>query len=163
MDTLQELFRYHDWATVMLIDYCSGLSPEQLHEPVPGTFGPVLPTLVHLIAADQGYLKHMTGELPENPLRKGMEPPLSDLRSRFEAQTRRWLALVDRIDELNVTLTLPPEEGWPDVPHAERLLFLQAIHHGNDHRTQIGTTLGVLGLEAPGIGGWEYWEATCLR
>jgi uncharacterized damage-inducible protein DinB len=163
VDTLDEMFRHHGWATVTLIDRCESLSMEQLHTPVPGAYGPVLPTLVHLVVADQRYLKHVTGIWPEQSLEPGMEPPLAELRSRIEEQTRRWLALVDRRDELNVTLTLPAEDGWPVVPHAEHLLFLQAIHHGNDHRTQICSMLGALGLDVPDLGGWDYWEATHLR
>ena len=64
--------------------------------------------------------------------------------------------MVDRTDDLDVTLAGYEEE--PDVPHAEDLLFLQAIHHGNDHRTHVCTILGALDLEAPDLSGWRYWD-----
>ena len=63
-----------------------------LQEAVPGTYGPILNTFVHLVGADQRYLEGLTGEPAESPLRQGDLPPLTDLRQRFEAQTRRWEA-----------------------------------------------------------------------
>jgi hypothetical protein len=50
--------------------------------------------------------------------------------------------------------------SWPETRHAQNLFLLQAIHHGNDHRTHICTVLSVLGLEPPDIDGWSYWAAT---
>ena len=63
--------------------------------------------------------------------------------------------MLDHVGELDVTL--PGRGDEPDVPHAQNLLMLQAIHHGNDHRTQICSTLGALELEVPEIDGWDYW------
>ena len=158
MDPLRELFHHHAWATLRLIDYCATLPPERLREVAPGTYGPILATLVHLVAADQRYLELLTGELPDPPLREGTEPPFADLRSRFTAQARRWEAVLDRVGELDVTI--PARGSRPATPHAEDLLFVQAIHHGNDHRTHVCTTLGAHGLEAPDIDGWAYWSTT---
>ena len=158
MDPLREMFRYHAWATLTLIDHCAELAPERLRESAPGTYGPVLPTLVHLVAAEQRYLEGMTGEAADSPVREGMELTLAELRERFEAHVPRWEALVDRAGELDVTLS--GRGRYPDIPHAEDLVFLQAIHHGNDHRTHVCSVLGVLGLEVPDIDGWAYWQAT---
>jgi uncharacterized damage-inducible protein DinB len=158
VDLPRELFRYHAWATVTLIDHCARLPPEQLRRAVPGTHGSILATLVHLVAADGRLLRLMTGEQDPSPLREGMEPPLAELRGRFAAQAPRWEDLAGRAGELDVTL--PARRGNPPVPHAENLVLLQAIHHGNDHRTQVCTTLGALGLAVPEIDGWAYWRAT---
>src|SRR5262245_56846128 len=158
MDTLRELFRYHTWATLRLIDHCAGLPAEVLGESAPGTAGPILDTLVHLVAAEQRYLRRMPGEQPRTTIREGMEPALTELRAVFAEQAGLWDALLDREAELNVTLPAQPD-GWPETPHAETLLILQCLHHGNDHRTHIGTVLGARGREAPDIDGWAYWEA----
>jgi hypothetical protein len=37
------------------------------------------------------------------------------------------------------------------------MLLIQAIHHGNDHRTQICSTLGARDLPLPEIDGWDFW------
>ena len=153
MDALREIFRHHAWATRTLIDRCASLTPAQLSEAVPGTYGPILPTLVHLVGADAGYLKHMTGELPDP--RPGEGTGLPELRSRFESQSRRWEGVLDRLGRIEVTI--PAEADWPETPHAANLVLVQAIHHGNDHRTQVCSTLGALGLTVPDLSGWEYW------
>lgn len=155
MGPLRDLFRHHAWATTTLIDYCATLPPEQLHASAPGTYGPVLATLVHLVAADQRYLELLTGEIGDDRIREGDEPTLAALRARFEAQQDRWSAVLDRLDEVDVTL--PARGRFPEMPHATNLLLLQALHHGNDHRTHVCTVLGTLGLSAPDIDGWAYW------
>src|SRR5205807_8379648 len=78
---------------------------------------------------------------------------LAVLRNAVEAQAARWTALVERADTLDVTLQRRDEAP---VPHAEGLLFLQAVHHGNDHRTHVCTILGAHGLEVPEFSAWEY-------
>jgi uncharacterized damage-inducible protein DinB len=158
MNPLRTMFDHHAWATHTLIDFCVTLPPDQLRATVPGTYGPIMPTLVHLVAADQRYLELMTGARAEHPLREGEDPPLGDLDTRFGGHARLWEDLVDKASELDVTI--PPRGPWQARPHAEDLLFLQAIHHGNDHRTHICTALGAIGLEPPEIDGWSFWAAT---
>lgn len=157
MDTLRELFGYHTWATLKLIDHLETLPPEALQEASPGTQGTAIATLVHLVAAEQRYLERLPVGRPSRSVREGMEPALAELRQVFEEQAALWGELLDRGPDLNVTM--PAQRGWPDTPHAETLLFLQCLHHGNDHRTHIGTVLGAHGRPGPDIDGWEYWTA----
>jgi uncharacterized damage-inducible protein DinB len=44
--------RHNAWATRQLLEACQGLTPEQLRATVPGTFGTVLATLQHIVAAE---------------------------------------------------------------------------------------------------------------
>jgi uncharacterized damage-inducible protein DinB len=158
MKPLRAMFDHHAWATHKLIDFCVTLPPDQLRATVPGTYGPIMPTLVHLVAADQRYLELMTGVKAESPLREGEEAPLAELETIFGGQALLWYGLLERASELDVTI--PARGTWQARPHAEDLLFLQAIHHGNDHRTHICTALGAIGLEPPEIDGWSFWAAT---
>lgn len=158
MEPLRELFQYHAWATLRLIDHCMGLSEALVQESVPGTYGPIVHTFTHLVGADQRYLELLTNEPPEAPISREEVLPLADVRARFEAQIPRWNALLDRVGELDVTL--PPRWSWSETPHAQNLLIGQAIHHGNDHRTHVCTMLSVLGVEVPDIDVWSYWDVT---
>jgi uncharacterized damage-inducible protein DinB len=94
MDTLRDLFRYHTWATLRLIDHCTGLPAEALRESAPGTYGPVLDTLVHLVAAEQRYLRRLPGEQPGMTMREGMSrrsPTCGrSARSRRSSGQRYW-------------------------------------------------------------------------
>ena len=55
LEVLRDMFRHHAWATLQLIDYCAVLTPEQLSESLPGTRGPILETLRHIVGVDYGY------------------------------------------------------------------------------------------------------------
>jgi uncharacterized damage-inducible protein DinB len=157
LDPLRELFRHHAWATQALIDHCAGLPPDALQATVPGTAGTIHHTLVHLVAADGRYLSLMTGA--PQAVRESAPPPLGELRAHFAEQVRRWDAVLDRLDELDVTIPARGDD-WPETPHARNLLLLQAFHHGNDHRTHVCTILGARGLPVPELSGWEYWLVT---
>lgn len=97
----------------------------------------------------------MDGQAAQPRIHETEPATLDGLRAAVEAQSARWEALVDRAPELDVTI--PARGPYPETPEAEDLLFLQAIHHGNDHRTQICTILGARGLEVPNVDGWAYW------
>jgi uncharacterized damage-inducible protein DinB len=164
MDALRMIFHHHEWATLTLIDLCAGLPPDVQSATVPGTHGSIKATLIHLVAADQRYLRRMLdGQAADREVREDGGLRLAELREPFEQQARGWQQVLDRLGTLNVTLPAEPEEGWPEIPHAENLLLLQAIHHGNDHRTQVCTILGAFGRDVPDLAGWGYWEATRLR
>ena len=51
-----DAFAHHIWATERVIDACTDLAQEQLRTPVPGTYGPILDTLRHLVSTDGWYL-----------------------------------------------------------------------------------------------------------
>jgi uncharacterized damage-inducible protein DinB len=157
MDLLCELFRYHVWATLHLIDTCMGYPPTILHEMVVGTDRSILHTLTHLVGTEQSYLETLTGAPAETPIRRGEVLSLTDLQQRYLTQPDRWESLLERLADIDVTL--PADGERPATLHGQNLLVMQALQHGIDHRTQICTTLHMLGLEPPAIDGWSYWAA----
>lgn len=160
MQILRTMFQHHAWATLTLIDHCKSLAPEQLEATAPGTRGSILTTLVHLVAADGRYQERLAHERFEARASERSDPPSLDaLEAIFHSQVERWYGLVERADELHAVIAAEPENDYPEVPDAVELLFLQAIHHGNDHRTHICTILGAAGLEPPELDGWLYWKA----
>jgi uncharacterized damage-inducible protein DinB len=158
MDLLHELFCYHKWATIQLIDYCLYQPPALLQEVVVGTDRSILHTLTHVVGTEQWYLELLSGEPAAMPIQRGEALELTDLRQRFQSHAGRWEALLKQLAQLDVVL--PATEWRPAIAQGQDLLVMQAIQHGIDHRTQICTTLSVLGLEPPLIDGWFYWTAT---
>jgi uncharacterized damage-inducible protein DinB len=49
---LADAFGHSTWATIRLVEACEPLTDEQLATPVDGTYGTILLTLRHLVAAD---------------------------------------------------------------------------------------------------------------
>jgi uncharacterized damage-inducible protein DinB len=45
-------FAHHAWATIRLIDACAELDEQQLQHTVPGTRGPIIQTLAHIVDSD---------------------------------------------------------------------------------------------------------------
>src|SRR5206468_2041108 len=104
------------------------------------------------------FLEWMSGEPPATRIEEGMTPTMAELGAAFQAGAGRWVALAGRAAELHVEI--PPRRGRPAWPEAQDLLFVQAIHHGNDHWTQVCTTLSSGGVEPPSLDAWSYWSDT---
>src|SRR5215213_849506 len=103
MDLLRELFRYHAWATLRLIDACSGYPPASLQAIVVGTDRSILHTLTHLVGTEQSYLETLTGEPAAEPIRRGEQLAPTDLQQRYQAHSQRWQAILGRLADLDVT------------------------------------------------------------
>jgi uncharacterized damage-inducible protein DinB len=157
-DVVRAMFDHHLWATATLIAHLDGLPRERLDEAIPGTYGSIVLTLSHLLNADARYLLRLTDPDPP-PAGEDVARPLAELASELEDHRGRWNGFLDRLDAGTLDASIRSRDDYPDVAHAEGLLMLQAIHHGNDHRTQICSTLGALGLDVPDLDGWEYWIA----
>ena len=155
MDPLSEAFQHHTWATEQLIVHLRKLPKEALGATVPGVYGEVLATLSHLIAADSRYLRYLEGTPP--PPKSGPDPvrTLDELSDALRDQAARWRVVLARAGQLDGTL--PARGERPELPHATNLLFAQALHHGNDHRTQICTVLSSNGYPTPDLDVWRYW------
>lgn len=158
-DALLELYRHNTWATLRLIEYCQGLDGEHLDATIPGTFGTIRDTLRHLVRAEEGYFRTVTGERPSEPLPEG-PVPLDELADRIRRLGPRWEALAEDADLPGREVTTL--DGWR-MPGA--VPMAQAIHHACDHRTHILSILGARGLEIPGpndLDVWGYAEAAGL-
>ena len=143
--TLLRAVRHNCWANVALISFCSGLSPEQLAWTVPGTYGSIHATLEHIVGAEQGYLRHLTGELPpRGPFAPGQPlVPLDELRERA-------LTSAERIERYIASGDDPARRiQWKGETFTVGVVAAQFIHHGSDHRAHIGTILGAHGISGP--------------
>ena len=147
---------HHIWATQRLIDACAELTPEQLRATVPGTYGPILATLHHLVSSDGWYMAFFREWT--NLVEEDAELTLDELRAAITANGVAWMAYLDA--DLDGEQDIPERgEGW--VSHAPLGFRLaQVIHHGTDHRSQVCTGLTSLGIEPPDIDVWAYGEAT---
>jgi uncharacterized damage-inducible protein DinB len=155
MDPLSEAFQHHTWATERLIRHLQSLPAAAQAATSTGVYGEVLATLSHLLSADGRYLAYLEGNPP--PPRTGPDAAatLDELADQLRDLAVRWRILLARIGEVDVTL--PARSDRPVLPHATNLLIGQALHHGNDHRTQICTVLSSNGFETPDLDVWSYW------
>ena len=118
---LADAFAHHVWATLRLIDACAALDPAQLETTAPGTYGPILDTIRHIVGADRGYLFSLTGgrigEIEEDGLdlrrsaRSWPETTPSGRRSSRATSIRRRTS--SAVATTGRTATLPPGSATP--------------------------------------------------
>jgi uncharacterized damage-inducible protein DinB len=161
MDPLSEAFQHHTWATEKLIRHLRGLPEAALTASASGVYGEVLATLSHLLDADGRYLRYLEGTPPPPKTGPDTTKPLDELAEQLRDQAVRWRVVLARIDQIDVTLL--PRYERPEFPHATNLLVGQALHHGDDHRTQICTVLSANGYESPNLDMWAYWRERRLE
>ncbi|HET7075831.1 MAG TPA: DinB family protein [Chloroflexia bacterium] len=152
---LVELFRFNTWATLKLLDGCSGLHDAQLDWTAPGTFGSIRDTLTHLSGSEGGYVYQLTGQRPPIPMQEDAFLGIPALRERtcwFGEQLAHKAATVRRDDTFQ-------SEWQGEIETVNCLTVLtQALVHGVDHRSQIATILSQHGVEPPDIDSWAYAE-----
>jgi uncharacterized damage-inducible protein DinB len=155
-EVLRGMFEHHLWATETLIDHLDAIPLERLDDAVPGTYGSMLETLTHLLEADDRYLRRLRDPDPVRKPDRGTVP-LEQLRDEVREHRERWGQALDDLEAGTLSAAVRNAQDYPDTDPAESMLLIQAIHHGNDHRTQICSTLGALELPLPEIDGWDFW------
>lgn len=153
---LTDAFGHHVWATQRVLDACASLTPGQFAAPSPGTYGPIIDTLRHIIQADSYYLSIFTAKRvalieEDNTLSIG------ELKALMAAYADEYAELLAR--------DLDPDEdviarGTSSAFSAKMGIRLaQVVHHGSDHRSQVCTALTGLGVTPPDIDLWAYGDA----
>jgi uncharacterized damage-inducible protein DinB len=155
---LRVAFAHHSWATIRLIDACRDLSDEELRFEVVGTLGPIIDTLRHVVNGDAGYLEILTADVATGAVADDMS--LDSFKRAAERNQAHWDAFLSQpVDPDAIVREIDPEDGYQRwAPVSYRLA--QALQHGNDHRSQICTTLTSLGVAPPGIDVWNFGLAT---
>jgi uncharacterized damage-inducible protein DinB len=146
---LEPAFAHHVWATLRVIDVCLDLSAEELGTSVPGTRGPMLETLRHIVGGDADELFILTGDRAFNVDTERMS--LAEARVVMERNGSAWAELISGSPDLDAVVEEVDEtdgyQRW--APVGFRLAA--ALQHGTNHRSQICTALTTLGMEPPAI------------
>ena len=172
MHPILALFRHHAWTTERLLEFCEG-RPEAAAPAEDDVYGGIEPMFNHIVVGETGYLRLLTGELPDDRVRENEPRSLSDLREPGRWLAERWVVALD--GEREPELVLPYQRGDDPELMPDWLPLVQCVHHGDDHRTQIATLLSRHGVEPPGLDAWvlaedgpadaarEWWAALLRR
>ncbi len=147
---------YNKWANLQLLDACAKLPAEQLQLTVPGTYGTIAATFQHMLSAEQRYVRRFGAGDPQ--IRESDQfPGLAVLR---EFAVRSGDQVIEAAGQIKGDeLSGGKDESGTFQVHLG-IVLVQALHHGNDHRTQICTILGHHGIPFEGIDVWAYAQAT---
>jgi uncharacterized damage-inducible protein DinB len=157
---LADGFDHHIWATLTLLDACAALDLSQLETTAQGTYGSIMSTLRHLVAADRGYLTLLSNDAVAR-ISDEQEGALTlaDMRAVMEENAAvwpsAWGATRDPARDPDEIIVRHREDGSSSsAPFGIRLN--QVLQHGTDHRSQVCTQLTTLGMEPPEIDVWAY-------
>jgi uncharacterized damage-inducible protein DinB len=143
--------RHNLWATRRLLEHAQTLEPDQLELTVSGTSGSIRLCLAHIVGAEQRYLAGLGAKI-DTPFREAADSSLEQVIAVHGANELAWERLLENSPDL---------DGWLERPaRGDRVrlgvLPAQSIHHGTDHRTQVGTILLHHGLPLPDLDVWTY-------
>jgi uncharacterized damage-inducible protein DinB len=153
---LVEAFRYNRWANLHLLHVCAGLTDDRLQLTARGTYGTIAATLMHLLSAEQRYLRRF-GQGEPRISERGDFPGVAGLVEHAERSGDQLIEVATRIH---------PDEAIEENRDGGTfrlelgVVLLQAMHHGNDHRTHVCTILGQHGIECGHMDVWAYGHAT---
>jgi uncharacterized damage-inducible protein DinB len=100
---LEAAFAHHAWATITLIDACQDLSPQQLQHVVPGTRGPIVDTLAHIVDGDSWDLAILEERDLAEVEDAGLD--LATMRRTMQRNGDRWSSFVSRSPDPDAMVT----------------------------------------------------------
>jgi uncharacterized damage-inducible protein DinB len=152
---LGKLFEHNNWANNLIIRACLSLSTQQLDaEPASATQGSIRSTLLHMVTAQQGYLRLLTVPLDER-LEPVGEPPFDALLEMANRSGGALLAMTQDASGLPTESRIQTRDGFLVDPW---VLMVQVINHASEHREQLKSMMSALGVTPPNIDGWDYGE-----
>jgi uncharacterized damage-inducible protein DinB len=158
-EALLEAFRHNAWATRQLLACCRDLSEERLTAPGAGTYGGILATFNHIVRADAGYLRRLTGSAP-GWLDRDESADVEQLEERVAETEPLWERFLSEPIDAERLIIVDREANEVRAG----VFVAQALHHGNAHREQICAILTGFGIEPPDVQAWGYaWATGRLR
>jgi uncharacterized damage-inducible protein DinB len=157
-EILLEAFGHYAWANGQLLAACRSLPHEQLTLPgtaAAGTDRSILAILNHITHSDRGYVSRRGGR-PDWVEHEEDTTDLDELERRADENAQVWERFLTQPLDARKLIIL--DHGAYEAE--QRVLVVQALHHGNAHREQICAILTGLGTQPPDIQAWAYAEAT---
>lgn len=155
---LVSLFRHNTWANAEMLAACAHLTAEQLATELPGTYGRLDQTLIHLTRAQGGYLRRLTGWQPRPEQEIGHEGPFPGVAYLDDHLRFTGERLIEVASDISGDRRLRFEYEGEAQELPAWVVLLQAAYHATEHRQQIATILTGIGLEPPEPDLWTFWE-----
>ena len=149
MSDLKVPIAYDNWATEKLAEYCAALSPERLALTTPGTMGTIQATVIHLVGAKERYAAALRGKAPpDDAVRETTTKDLGHVVARAKTLSEWFAGFAEGELDLDRIIERRGADGSTQrMPMS--ILLAQFLHHGNEHRAQLGSIFGANGIEPP--------------
>jgi uncharacterized damage-inducible protein DinB len=146
------MFEHNRWANLRAVALCANLTDAQLDGTAVGTAGSVRKTLMHIAGAEQRYVMRLSDHQPTYGERDGW--PGVDRLGQVLRESGQLL--IDLAATANPDAVLEGEYQGRSTTLPAAILYVQAINHATEHRSQIATILSQQGIEPPDFSGWAW-------
>lgn len=156
---LQRIFEHNLWANLQLLDACEQLADTQLEASLPGHYGDIKTTLVHIFCSEPGYLVALTGQprvsdlSPEADLPGAEFPGFDALKTSARASGEGFVEATGRMSEDEM---ITGERRGEPFSMPASVFCTQAINHATEHRAEIKAIMTQEGVTPPEIDSWDY-------
>ena len=155
-EMIRTLYDYNQWANQKLLDTLAGLSDEELMRPRGVSHSSLGMDLLHLVAAQVGWLSIWQGGAPRIPLPSAQSgrflDSLVDWYARSHEAIHEFIASL-REQDLGRPRIDNPHGGNPSVKQNRSMLLwdmmMHVVNHGTQHRSEAAMALTALG-RSPG-------------
>ncbi|HUP03147.1 MAG TPA: DinB family protein [Bryobacteraceae bacterium] len=152
ISSLTGLFDYNYWARDRQLEACALLTPEQLVQPLGGSFASLRDTLAHMLGVEWLWLERWRGAAPSALLPAAEFPTLAALTERWravETEMRQYVAgLTD--EALGRVMTYQNIRGISCAYPLGSMLY-HLLNHQSYHRGQVTMSLRQLGATPLGV------------
>ncbi len=156
---LQRMFEHNLWSNLQILDACEQLSASQLEASLPGHYGDIKTTLLHIFSSEPGYLAAVTGQprvselSPEADLPDHGFPGFEALNVSARASGEGFIAAASRMTDDEI---ITGERRGEPFSMPAFVFFTQAINHATEHRAEIKAIMTQEGITPPEIDAWDY-------
>jgi uncharacterized damage-inducible protein DinB len=141
---VEAFFEHNVWATVGLLEACRELSEEQLDAASADGYGSMWETLVHLVAAEQRYIRRLGADPGAEAVVEGDRPRLDTLKRAAQANGEALVNLALSTGPASIA-TGATEYGLA-FETQPAVFLVQVVNHSTEHRTQVMGLMSRLGV-----------------
>lgn len=153
MHPVDALFRRNAWATRILLRWCAQQDPPAVTAADPDVYGSIEAMFNHILGAESRYLRLLIDE-PPVVVSERSPRSLADLGASADRLAQAWPAVLAAGRDVEEPRTHERAGGRSEMP--DWIPIVQALHHGDDHRTQVGTLLMRRELVLPELDVWMF-------
>ncbi len=151
LDDIRSLYQYNSWASARVFNVAAGVPEEEYLRNLGSSHGGIHGTLVHLMGAEEIWLKRWLGERVERIAKPEEFPGFSALHSHWKEVDGRLHSFIDTLggDDVRRIVHYTDLRG---NPYAQPLghLMQHLVNHSTYHRGQIVCLLRQLGVKPTG-------------
>jgi uncharacterized damage-inducible protein DinB len=151
LEILRTLYDHAIWARDRLLPLVQDLDESRLTDSSQqGVYGSIHDTFAHMASSEWMWLQRCQGE---SPMRFPKGEDFANLRmlvdwwNEVHAQVDQYIASISQ-DDLSIEVSYLGPDGKRRTRRVWHML-LQVPNHQTDHRSQIATMLGSMGLDVP--------------